>query len=97
MITTKQRAYLRSIANSIDPVLIIGKGSIDENIIKQANDALKAREIIKVEILKNSITDPRAACDLLCSETGADPVQVIGNRFVIYRPSEENPRIQLPK
>lgn len=96
MITTKQRAYLRSIANTIDPVLIIGKGSIDEDIIKQASDALKKREIIKVSILKNSSTSPRAACDLLCSATGADPVQVIGNRFVIYKPSEEKPQIQLP-
>lgn len=97
MITTKQRAYLRSIANTIDPVLIIGKGPIDENIVKQASDALRVREIIKVSILKNSSISSRSACDLLCSETGADPVQVIGNRFVIYKPSEENPRIQLPQ
>lgn len=96
MITTKQRAYLRSIANTIDPVLIIGKGPIDGDIIKQASDALRKREIIKVAILKNSSISTREACDLLCSTTGADLVQVIGNRFVIYKPSEEDPIIQLP-
>lgn len=97
MISSKQRAYLRSLANTMDPVLIIGKGDIDANVIKQADDVLEARELIKVSILKNSDISPREACGILCEETGAEPVQVIGNRFVIYRSSRENPFIELPE
>lgn len=97
MITSKQRSYLRSLANTIDPVLILGKGGIDENVIKQADDALEARELIKVSVLKNSEVDAREACNMLCESTGCEPVQVIGNKFVVYRPSKEKPSIVLPE
>jgi len=97
MITSKQRSYLRSLANNINPVLILGKGGIDEDVIKQADDVLEARELIKVNVLKNSMLDTREACSRLCDATGAEPVQVIGNKFVIYRPSKENPVISLPE
>lgn len=96
MINSKQRSYLRSMANSLNPVLIIGKGGIDENVIKQADDVLEARELIKVAVLRNSMVGPREACETLCDATGADPVQVIGNKFVIFRPSKEKPYIILP-
>lgn len=96
MISSKQRAYLRSLANTINPVLLIGKGGIDDNVISQADEVLEARELIKVGILRNSLLEPREACGILCEATGAEPVQVIGNRFVIYRPSKEEPTITLP-
>lgn len=96
MISSKQRSYLRSLANNIEPVLIVGKGGIDENVVKQADDVLEARELIKVSVLKNSPLSAREACNSLCEVTGSEPVQVIGNKFVIYRRSKEKPAIELP-
>lgn len=97
MITTKQRAYLRGLANKLEPVVIIGKGDINENLIKQIEDALEARELIKVKVLNTSSLDAREACDIITRRTGAEGVQVIGNKFVIYRPSKEKPAITLPE
>lgn len=95
MLNSKQRSFLRSLANELNPMLLIGKGGIDENVIKQVDDILEARELIKIGILKNSMMDPREACRIICDATGSDPVQVIGNRFIIYRPSKEKPKIIL--
>lgn len=94
--TGKQRSFLRSMANNLDSVLQIGKDGIDEKVIKQADEVLEARELIKVGVLKNSMIDVREACGILCRATGAQPVQVIGNKFVIYRPSSTKHRITLP-
>ena len=88
-LTSKQRAYLRGIANGIDTILIIGKDGITDNVIKQANDALDAREIIKCRVLENSMLTAREACDELCQALGAEGVAVIGTKFVIYRFSEK--------
>lgn len=96
MLSSKQRSFLRSLANHMDPVLIIGKEGIDDGVIKQADEVLEKRELIKVNVLKSCEMSPREACGELCDATDADPVQVIGNRFVIYRPSRENPSIVLP-
>lgn len=93
--TTKQRAYLRSMANTIDPILHIGKEGIGEALIKQAYDALEARELVKVTVQKNSPFTAREACNALCEAVHADSVQVIGSRFVIYRASRDNKRIDL--
>jgi len=95
MITSKQRSYLRSLANTLDPVLIIGKGGVDSHIIKQVYDVVEARELIKIEVLKSCAIDPREACDILCEKLGTEPVQIIGNRLVLYRPSRK-PTIVLP-
>ncbi len=88
MITSKQRAYLRSLANGVPVIFQIGKEGISENLIKQLSDALNARELIKIHVLENCELTPREACDetsrLLCAE----PVQVIGSKFIIYRQSE---------
>lgn len=97
MLTGKQRSYLRSMGNTIEPIVQIGKDGIDEGIINQIDEALEAREIIKITVLRNSLIDAREACEEVCSETGADPVQVIGNRFIVYRRSKEKPAIELPK
>ncbi|MBR5114434.1 MAG: YhbY family RNA-binding protein [Oscillospiraceae bacterium] len=97
MLTGKQRAYLRGLANSEDTILYIGKGGITENIVTQASDALLARELIKGRVLENAPLTPREACDELAERTGAEPVQVIGSRFSIYKPKPKDPVIKLPK
>ena len=84
MLTSKQRAVLRGKANTMDPVYIIGKGEIDENIIQGVLDCLAARELIKLKVLDNSMLNAREAADILCEATGADCVQVIGSKFVLY-------------
>ena len=88
-LTSKQRAQLRGIANGIDTILIVGKDGIGENLIKQANDALEAREIIKGRVLENSLLSPREAAEQLAPVTRSEVVQVIGTKFVLYRPSHD--------
>jgi len=96
MLTGKQRSYLRGIANSIQPILQIGKGGIDENVIVQFDEALEARELIKATVLKNSENDAKTSCEYIAELTGAEIVQIIGNRFVLYRESTSNKIINLP-
>ena len=84
-LTSKQRAQLRGIANSIDTIVIIGKDGLTENLAKQANDALEAREIIKCKVLENSMLTAREACEELSRLTRSEQVQVIGTKFVLYR------------
>lgn len=86
-LTSKQRAQLRGLANGIDTILIVGKDGIGENLIKQANDALEARELIKGRVLENSMLTPREAAEQLAPVTRSEVVQVIGTKFVLYRPS----------
>ena len=93
--TTRQRAALRAMANTIDPVLHIGKDGINDNLAKQAWDALEARELIKVTVQKNAPMNAREACAELCERVHAKAVQVIGSRFVIYRQARENSKIRL--
>ncbi|KAJ53818.1 RNA-binding protein [Clostridium tetanomorphum] len=96
MITSKQRSYLRSIANTIQPIFQIGKGGIEENFLKQIEDALEAREIIKITVLNNSGLTAREASDIICEELKCEGVQSIGNRLVIYKKSKKKPKIELP-
>ena len=97
MLTSKQRAYLRSLANPLQTIGQIGKDGITESVIQSAGDALAAREIIKLRVLETSLMTAREACEVLCEELGAEPVQCIGTRFVIYKRNEEKPTIVLPK
>ncbi|MCH5298236.1 MAG: YhbY family RNA-binding protein [Ruminococcus sp.] len=97
MLTSKQRAYLRGIANTIDTIVHIGKGGMSDEIIKQADDALTAREIIKGKCLESSPITPREAADTIAEKINADVVQVIGFKFVLYRPNPDEPVIKLPK
>ena len=94
--TSKQRAYLRSLANTMDPIVHVGKDGVNENMVKQVSDALEARELIKGTVLQNSPMTAREAIDALCEGADAEPVQCIGNRFVIYRTREKDPKIILP-
>ena len=100
-LTSKQRAQLRSLANSIDTILQVGKDGIGENLVKQADDALEARELIKGRVLDNNIDyDARIAAEELAKATRSEVVQVIGTKFGLYRESHSKPkekRIQLVK
>ena len=93
--TTKQRAVLRGMASSLEPILNIGKDGISDNSIKQIWDALEAHELIKLTVNPNSDYTAREACDEVCERTHAEPVQVIGRRFVIYRQARKNSKIKL--
>lgn len=84
-LTSKQRAALRGMANTMEPVFQIGKGEIDETLIKGVDDCIKARELIKLKVLENSEYDARQAADILCEAIGAECVQVIGRKFVLFR------------
>ena len=95
--TGKQRAYLRGLANGLDTILTVGKGGLTENVIRQADEALTARELIKGRVLDNSLLSAREACDALAEACGAEGVQVIGSRFVLYRANPKAPKIVLPK
>lgn len=95
MITSKQRAMLRGMANSAETIVQIGRTGITDNIKKQADDALTARELIKLRVLDTSPVTARQAAGELAEALGAEPVQVIGTRFVLYRASPDKPRIKL--
>ncbi len=97
MLTSKQRAYLRGLANRLETILIVGKGEITDNIVNQADTALTAREIIKGKVLENSAYSSREAAELIADKCSADVVQVIGSKFVLYRPNPDEPVIVLPK
>ena len=84
MLTSKQRAILRGKANTMDPVFIVGKGEIDETMIQGVKDCLDARELIKLKVLESSMYNAREASVKLAEATGADCVQVIGSKFVLY-------------
>lgn len=95
MITSKQRAYLRSLANSEPTIMQIGKGGIGENLIKTVSDALEARELIKLSVLENCGYTAREAADELAETLGAEVAGVIGRKIILYRESEKNKRIEL--
>ena len=97
MLTGKQRAYLRGLAQDITPIFEIGKKGIEENFIIQVKEALEKRELIKIKVLENSGLDTREASHELCRLVGAEGIQAIGSKMVIYKKSEKNPKIELPK
>ncbi|MDU7336953.1 MAG: YhbY family RNA-binding protein [Clostridium sp.] len=97
MITSKQRAHLRSLANSIDTILMIGKDGMSSDIEKQADDALTARELIKGKVLESAGMTARQAADELAGPLSAEVVQVIGSKFVLYRKNHKEPKIVLPR
>jgi RNA-binding protein len=96
MISSKQRSYLRGLANGIDPIFQLGKNGIEDAFLKQVDDALEARELIKISVLNNSEYGTREASDVLCQELNCEGVQAIGNKIVLYRKSTKKPKIELP-
>ena len=92
-LTSKQRAQLRGLANGLETILQIGKDGVGENLVKQVNDALEARELIKGRVLDNNLElDARTAAQILAKATRSEVVQVIGSKFVLYRESHSKPR-----
>ena len=97
MLTSKQRAFLRGIAQRYDTIGQVGKGGISENLITTTADALRKRELIKLRVLDTCELSAREAAEALAEATGADVVQVIGSRFVLYKPNPDEPVIELPR
>lgn len=95
MLTSKQRAYLRGLANGIPAIMQIGKGGISENLVKTVSDALEARELIKLTVLENSMETPRAMADALAEAVRADVVGIVGRKVILYRESVNNKKIEL--
>lgn len=98
MLTSKQRAYLRSFAVKEDTILMVGKSGMGPEIVKQADDALEKRELIKGRVLPETCPiSPREAAEELAKSTNSDVVQVIGSKFVLYRRKKKDPKIVLPR
>ena len=95
MLTSKQRAYLRSLASNEPTIMQIGKGGISENLIKTVSDALEARELIKLGVLENSGEEAREVAEALAEATCAEVVGVVGKTVILYRESEKKKRIEL--
>ncbi len=95
--TTKQRAYLKSLAMTMDPIFQAGKNSLTPEFVKAVSEALEARELIKVSVLKNCADDPKELAVVLSERTRSQVVQVIGKKIVLYREGrDKNKKIQLP-
>ncbi|SHE65770.1 ribosome assembly RNA-binding protein YhbY [Clostridium fallax] len=97
MITSKQRAYLRSLANTMQPIFQIGKNGIEDAFLKQVEDALEARELIKIKVLENSGLAAREASNTICEKIGCEGVQAIGSKLVLFKQSTKKPKIELPQ
>lgn len=95
--TSKQRAYLRSISNKLDPILHAGKGGISDAMIRQADDALEAREIIKGKVLETAPATAREIAEEIAAAVNAEVVQVIGRTFVLFRQKQKDSQIKLPR
>ncbi|MCH5265295.1 MAG: ribosome assembly RNA-binding protein YhbY [Lachnospiraceae bacterium] len=95
--TSKQRAYLKGIAMKTDPIMQIGKATLTPEITKSVDEALEARELIKINVLKNCVAEPREMAEILSERTRSEVVQVIGRRIVLYRESATKKQIELPK
>ncbi len=97
MVSSRQRAYLRSLAHDMDPVFQIGKNGVTAEFLRELDDALEARELLKVRVLKNSMDEPDDAAEETAEALHAVLVQKIGRVFVLYRPSSDEPTIELPE
>jgi RNA-binding protein len=96
MLTGKQKRFLRSKAHHLNPIFQVGKGGVNENMIKQVSEALEARELMKISILQNCDEDKNTVAEQLVEGTKADLVQLIGHTIVLYKESKENKQITLP-
>lgn len=95
--TSKQRAYLKSLASTMDPLFQIGKGSVTPEVVEAISEAFNNRELLKIAVLKNCMDDPRAIAEVVAERTRSQVVQVIGKKIVLYRPDKKNPKIVLPQ
>ena len=97
MITSKQRSYLRSLAHNIDPTVYIGKAGVTDNVIKEIDQCLEARELVKIKLQEGAELDAKTVANELDPGLRAEFVQAIGRKFTLYRESEENKQIELPR
>ena len=95
MLTSKERAQLRAQANTLDTTLMVGKNGVTPELRDTVHNALEARELVKISVLDNNMLGAREAAEMLASRTGAEVVQVIGNKFVLYKAAKK-PIIELP-
>ncbi|MDE6212797.1 MAG: ribosome assembly RNA-binding protein YhbY [Lachnospiraceae bacterium] len=96
-LTSKQRAYLKSLANSLDPIFQVGKSSLTPEFTESVGDAFNTRELLKIAVLKNCADDPREIAQAVAERTHSQVVQVIGKKIILYKPDKKNPKIVLPK
>lgn len=96
MLSSKQRSFLRGLANALSPIFQVGRGGVNDSMAKAISDALTARELIKVRVLQNAEDGPRNVAETLAQNTQAEVVQVIGHNVVLYRRNQEEPKIELP-
>ncbi len=94
--TSKQRAYLMSLASNLNPLFQVGKSSLTPELTEAIGEAFNTRELLKVAVLKNCFDDPREIAQMVADRTHSQVVQVIGKKFVLYKPDKDNPKIQLP-
>ncbi len=95
--TSKQRAYLKSLASVIDPIFQIGKSSLTPEYVEAVREAFNTRELIKITVLKNCLDDPKEVAQVLADRSGSQVVQVIGRKIVLYKPDKDKPKIILPR
>ena len=95
--TSKQRAYLRSLANNLEPIFQIGKSAVTPEMTTAVADALEARELVKLSVLKNCFDEPKDIADVLAGRTKSEVVQVVGRKITLYKESKNKKRIELPK
>lgn len=96
-LTSKQRSYLTGLSNSMDSIFQIGKSSLTPEICQALSDALEARELIKVTILKNCMDEPRMIAEMISERTRSTVVRVIGRKIILYKPSKTKKKIELPR
>lgn len=94
--TSKQRAYLKGLAMTMDPILNVGKSNITPEIVASVDEAIEKRELIKIGVLKNCLDDPKLIAETIAERTRSEVVQVIGKKIVLYRKNKEKSKIQLP-
>lgn len=95
--TSKQRAYLMSLASNLNPVFQVGKASLTPELTQAISECFNNNELIKIAVLKNCFDDPRAIGEMIAERTRSQLVQVIGKKIVLYKPNKDNPKIELPK
>lgn len=96
IMTSKQRAYLKSLASKLDPVFQVGKSSLTPELTKAVGEHLASNELLKVAVLKNCMDDPKEIAQMMAERTHSQVVQVIGKKIVLYKPDKDNPKIKLP-
>lgn len=95
--TSKERAYLRGLANTIDPIFQVGKGGISDVLIEQLNNAIEARELIKITVLETAPGNAKELANVIANSTNSEVVQTIGNKITLFRQKKKNSKIEFPR